>query len=63
VHHLIYRIDIDNDCKRFSASKVASILDEVHIGSNWSEQDKVSFKIKQIKQQALISILDKFQVG
>ena len=54
---------MDNDCKRFSAPKVASILDEVHIGSNWTEQDIMSFKIKQIKQQALISILDKFQVG
>ena len=53
---------MDNDYKRFSAPKVASILDEVHIGSNWSEQDKMSFKVKQIKQQALISILDKFQV-
>ena len=53
---------MDNDCKRFSAPKVTSILDEVHIGSNWSDQDKMSIKIKQIKQQALISILDKFQV-
>jgi hypothetical protein len=59
VHHVVYRVNIQKKID----GKRKSITDGVHVlTSQMSEKEKNSQKIKELKQQILLNIVDKFQV-
>jgi len=65
VHHVVYRVDFDRDAARFASAATASITDEVHkgIGASAAKEEIASKQVKELKQQALIGILDAFHVN
>jgi len=79
VHHVVYRVDVQNDVHYLANNKsgggkfTPSVTDEVHeqrfrVGAGVSTKggannDSNSQVVKELKQQILIKIIDKFQVG
>lgn len=66
VHHVIYRVDPIRDRYLLKNTKTPSITDNVHISGNTNSlpsNELESLEIKEIKQQILVGIIDKFKVS
>jgi len=65
VHHVIYRVDLEHDKHLLEGSKTAAVCDGIHdpLLQLKSERDKDSQRIKEIKMQVLVGIIDKFKVS
>ena len=64
VHHVIYKIDLQRDAHLLTEARTAAVLDDVHdVGDNAHEASQQSFKLKQLKQQVLLGIIDKFEMS
>lgn len=68
VHHVIYRVVPDEDYDTYVVNAgTKSITDGVHMAKNPAQEkcdvDKKSFQIKEIKQQVLLKIVDKFKMS
>lgn len=65
VHHVIYRVDPVKDAQLLTSSRTKPITDGVHIQSSGGGEgmEAASETIKQLKQQALLRVIDKFEMS
>lgn len=61
VHHVVYRIDISKPIPGTRQAK--AVTDGVHLPNSSSSKEQNSQKIKEMKQHALLNIVDKFNMS
>eukprot|EP01038_Epipyxis_sp_PR26KG_P013075 gene13075-17527_t len=68
VHHVVYRINPSSDIHHVTNAKIQSITDGVHlsseltVGADGRKMNQSSQLTKEIKQQIIIKIIDKFKM-
>jgi len=64
VHHVIYRLDLERDAHLLAGPKTQAVLDGVHDEKDASQiPAQQSLQVKQLKQQVLLRIIDKFEMS
>lgn len=66
VHHVNYKVDIARDIHLVTNSKTKSVTDKIHTTAALADVTSFSYKssmLKEIKQQILIKLLDKYNMS
>jgi len=64
VHHVIYRVDLQRDAHLLASPTTHAVLDGVHDDTDAPQLPaQKSMQVKQLKQQALLHIIDKFDMS
>jgi ATP-dependent RNA helicase DDX1 len=63
VHHVVYKVDPVKDGHLLTNAKTQAVLDDIHDDSDATNaQAQVSKKLKELKPQVLLGIIDKFEM-